>query len=323
MSAPEPTRDRGRVRRQWLSRVRVIGRIVLVAALGYFIITAVLGLLATTPDERLTVSPGPLLASAALLLLYYVAFARGMVLILRAMGAPIRLRDAFALNFISNLGKYLPGGVWPILGRYALASRFGVSAEHAVLSTVFENLLSVVAGTIVVLVAIGPAAAEAMNVSPYLLVLIAAGILACLHPVIFGRLSRVALRLLKSDVREVSLPMPAMLRVVAHYALTWCLGGAAFGVFVGAITTGDPGPIPLYIGAFAAASIGGLLVLFAPGGIGVREAILAGLLAPSYPLAVAVAVGVAARLWSTAVELVASGASALMTYRRTGGGPKA
>ncbi|MHB8051357.1 MAG: lysylphosphatidylglycerol synthase domain-containing protein [Coriobacteriia bacterium] len=323
MSWPERTSERDGVRQPWRRRVSIVGRAALFLALGYFIIRAVLGLLATTPDERLTVSLGPLLASAALLLVYYIAFAQGMVLILRAMGATIRLRDAFALNFISNLGKYLPGGVWPILGRYALASRFGVSAEHAVMSTVFENLLSVVAGTIVVLVAIGPAAADAMNVSPYLLVLVAAGILACLHPVVFGRLSRVALRLLKSDVREVSLPVAAMLRVVVHYALTWCLGGIAFAVFVGSITVGDPGTLSLYIGAFAAASIGGLLVLFAPGGIGVREAILAGLLAPSYPLAVAVATGVAARLWSTAVELLASGVSALMTHRRVQSGPEA
>ncbi|MHB1137063.1 MAG: lysylphosphatidylglycerol synthase domain-containing protein [Coriobacteriia bacterium] len=323
MSWPERTSERDGVRQPWRRRVSIVGRAALFLALGYFIIRAVLGLLATTPDERLTVSLGPLLASAALLLVYYIAFAQGMVLILRAMGATIRLRDAFALNFISNLGKYLPGGVWPILGRYALASRFGVSAEHAVMSTVFENLLSVVAGTIVVLVAIGPAAADAMNVSPYLLVLVAAGILACLHPVVFGRLSRVALRLLKSDVREVSLPVAAMLRVVVHYALTWCLGGIAFAVFVGSITVGDPGTLSLYIGAFAAASIGGLLVLFAPGGIGVREAILAGLLAPSYPLAVAVAAGVAARLWSTAVELLASGVSALMTHRRVQSGPEA
>ncbi|MHB1477889.1 MAG: UPF0104 family protein, partial [Coriobacteriia bacterium] len=83
------------------------------------------------------------------------------------------------------------------------------------------------------------------------------------------------------------------------------------------------GTLSLSLGAFAAASIGGLLVLFAPGGIGVREAILAGLLAPSYPLAVAVAAGVAARLWSTAVELLASGVSALMTHRRVQSGPEA
>lgn len=322
MSGPDLTSGQDSVKQLWRARISVAGRVVLFLALGYFILRVMLGLPATAPDERLTVSFWPLMASGGLLLLYYVGFAQGMVLILQAMGATIRLRDAFALNFLSNLGKYLPGGVWPIMGRYALASRFGVSAEHAVMSTVFENLLSVVAATIVVVVSVGPLATEAMDVPPSILVLLVIGILVCLHPAVFGRLSRLALRLLKSEVREVSLPVTAILRVVIHYALTWCLGGIAFAVFVGSITSTEPASISLYIGAFAAASVGGLLVLFAPGGIGVREAILAGVLAPSYSLAVAVAVGVAARLWSTVIELLASGTSAIMMYRRVDGTPE-
>ena len=36
---------------------------------------------------------------------------------LRLFGHPVRLVDAIAWYFGGELGKYVPGGVWPVLGR--------------------------------------------------------------------------------------------------------------------------------------------------------------------------------------------------------------
>lgn len=292
------------------------GRVAVLAVLLCFIYTTVSGLIAGGVDKELTLSPLRLALASLVLVVYYISYAQGMALILRGTGSPVRLRDAFALNFVSNLGKYLPGGVWPILGRYTLAERYGVKREHAVVSTVFENLLSVVAGTIVALVTLGPSAADAIGIPRWTLPVITLGVLACLHPAVFGRLSRWALSLLKSEATQIVLPFRKMVVVVAHYMLTWCIGGIAFAIFVGSIVPGGQGPLGLYIGAHAAASIGGLLVLFAPGGIGVREAILAAILAPTHGVTIAIAIGVATRLWSTVVELIISGIAAGSSIRR-------
>jgi len=292
---------------RWLATA---GRVGVLAVLGYFVYSTVSELVAGGIDDRLRLSFSGLGAASVVLVAYYILYAQGMVLILRGAGSKIRLRDAFALNFISNLGKYVPGGIWPLVGRYALASRYGVEREHAVMSTVYENLLSVVAGSIVVVIAVGPLATDALGVPLWTLPLVVLAVMTCLHPMVFSRLSRWALRLLKSDAPEMALSLRTMVIVVLHYMVTWCVGGIAFLLFVSSIVPADSGRLSLYIGAHAAASIGGLLVLFAPGGIGVREAILAVMLTPVHGSVIAVAVGVATRLWSTVVELVISAVAA-------------
>src|SRR5260370_31142101 len=69
----------------------------------------------------------------------------------------------------------------------------------------------------------------------------------------------------------------------------------------------DP-PLPLTaaIGAFTLGYILGVLALFAPGGVGVRELVLIGLLAPFLGSGGAVAVSVASRLLLTGLEAPAA-----------------
>jgi uncharacterized membrane protein YbhN (UPF0104 family) len=63
-------------------------------------------------------------------------------------------------------------------------------------------------------------------------------------------------------------------------------------------------PIGLATGAFALAYTAGLLALFAPGGILVREGVLVALLSPSLGAGPALAIGLGSRLILTLVELV-------------------
>jgi hypothetical protein len=60
------------------------------------------------------------------------------------------------------------------------------------------------------------------------------------------------------------------------------------------------------IGVFAAGYITGLLALFAPGGVGVREAVFIALLAPSVGSGGAIVLGVASRALLTLTEVAAA-----------------
>src|SRR2546422_9349251 len=64
-------------------------------------------------------------------------------------------------------------------------------------------------------------------------------------------------------------------------------------------------PLTTAIGAFTLGYILGLLALFAPGGVGVRELVLVGLLAPFLGSGGAVAVSVASRVLLTLTEAAA------------------
>jgi uncharacterized membrane protein YbhN (UPF0104 family) len=97
------------------------------------------------------------------------------------------------------------------------------------------------------------------------------------------------------------------------YTLNWSLYAVAFWLLFLGLVGWQPF---LFVGpAFAAAYVGGYLALFAPAGLGIREGLLAAFLAPVLAPQAALALALAARLWTTAVEVVPAGLLARKVLR--------
>jgi len=88
--------------------------------------------------------------------------------------------------------------------------------------------------------------------------------------------------------------------------LSWGTYGAALWMLARGVLPNAPLPLTTAIGAFTLGYILGLLALFAPGGVGVRELVLVGLLAPFLGSGGAVAVSVASRVLLTLTEAAAA-----------------
>ena len=92
------------------------------------------------------------------------------------------------------------------------------------------------------------------------------------------------------------------LRWTLWYAVNWGLYATAFWLLYMGLAGFQPF---LYVApAYAAAYVGGYIVLFAPAGLGVREVLLTAFLAPVLAADPALALAVVARLWTTVVEVV-------------------
>jgi hypothetical protein len=136
------------------------------------------------------------------------------------------------------------------------------------------------------------------------------------------RLERAVLRLVREPAPAPDADPAARpgfgLRWTALYALNWGLYAAAFWLLFlgleGWTTFLAAGP------AFAAAYVAGYVAIFAPAGIGIREASLVVFLSPVLAPEPAAALAVVARLWTTAVEVIPAAALALGELR---GGPTA
>lgn len=120
---------------------------------------------------------------------------------------------------------------------------------------------------------------------------------------------------------ESSLPSrPALLRWLLYYVLSWLAHGLAFQLFASSFGTLAGAHFSQVIGAYALAYVTGLVAVFAPGGLGVREGalgvILASFVGGEFPV---YTVAVAARLWNVAAELlVLAGAIAISLARSRG-----
>jgi len=69
---------------------------------------------------------------------------------LRLLGAVVDRASTVAWYFIGEIGKYVPGGIWPVLGRGELAYRGGVPRAAAYASVALSLGALYLAGTLAV-----------------------------------------------------------------------------------------------------------------------------------------------------------------------------
>jgi hypothetical protein len=196
---------------------------------------------------------------------------------LQRLGASIGFIKVLRTYFIGNLGRYIPGKVWQFLGWFYLFEREGVMTSLR--STELSGRLW-----------------------PFLIV-IPLG-LVVIQPSVLEKLLNWGLRLFKRGPVTIELTAWDLARFAALHLLCWLGYGLAFYLFIRALYPVPLERLPALVGIFAGAWVIGFLSLLAPGGLGVREGILAYLLGFYLPSHVAIVVTLLSRLWVTAAELI-------------------
>ena len=191
-------------------------------------------------------------------------------------GSHPRRRDAVSWYFGGELGKYLPGGVWPVLGRGELAQRGEVRRGTAYATTLISYGAMCVAAAITcgVLAPIVAADDHGLGSGWLLLLLIPVGV-GAVHPVVFGRTLAFARKVTKGRLSLEPPPWNRMLALIAWSIPTWLfLGGAS--VAVTAALGYDQHPARVAFAAIAAWILG-FLAVPVPAGAGLRELVFVGL----------------------------------------------
>jgi len=242
------------------------------------------------------VAPAAVVASAALLLLGFLANALAWRRCMALFGYPIRYRVALAGMGLSVFAKYLPGKIWVLLGRAAY------SAEHAGWPLDKVTAVSVRAQAATLWTAMTVGAVALIGVSGQARVMWLAAVLWLgLTVVLFSAmahrwLERLASRLLRRPIAFPWLAPRATLRLAPWFAVTWLLWAAGFYCWcVGLSDTVISARIGL---AFPLTVALGMMAVIAPGGLGVREGLIALFLRlEGFSLAEAATLSVSSRLW--------------------------
>jgi glycosyltransferase 2 family protein len=239
--------------------------------------------------------------ACALLAVYYLIFVLGWLWILHALGLRVRYRVALQSEMVSMLAKYVPGGVWTPAARVVALRRYGITDTPTVLGSIaLEAGLSAVAG---VLVFVGSlATVEDVEAPLWPLVAFAVVVTVLLYPPVFRALAR---RLLKPFGASELPPLRhrTLLGLIAYYAVTWVFGGLAI-LYLLRSLGGDVGfeAVPYLGGVGAVGAIVAVVSVFAPSGLGVREASMYGLLLAVTTKGVALGATVLNRVAITVVE---------------------
>ena len=250
-------------------------------------------------------SPIPLGASVLALLVGYFMSATIWGRILSDLGGPsLGARVAVPMFMVANLGRYLPGKIWQIAGLAALARRHGIPAATATAAAVVGHGTGLLAAT-----ALGTFALLG-SPDPYplwgtvALAGLGVALIAAMVPAVYGRVLGAWFRLARAEEPEGLAPGQGIRWLLMALA-SWLVYGLAFGLLVAGLGLSVT---PWLAGsAFAAAYVLGYLMIFAPAGIGPREGFLILFLAPHVGGAAAGLAAVAARVWTTTVEVIPAG----------------
>jgi uncharacterized membrane protein YbhN (UPF0104 family) len=296
-------------RSPWL-RVVAIG--VVVAAWGWFL----QGQLADLRQYPWRIEPLPFVGGVFWGALYFAGLALCWTLLLRTTGGAARgvgLLDGAYIWLSTMLARYVPGNIWHIVGRVALAGRLGVGRAQVAASAAVEQLLTLLGA--LALFGVSLPFWRGGRAELWLLLLIPAG-LALLHPRIFGALLGWAATRLGRPELAWPYTYSEMLGILGAYTLANLGAGLSLYVIVAAIAAVEPAQAPFLAGAAALAWAVGYLSFLTPSGLGVREAALTAFLAQLFPLPVAIVASLLHRVALTVGEAAAfSGAALWMRLR--------
>jgi len=258
---------------------------------------------------------GALAAAAAVILLTYALLIGAWRAVLLGWGERLRYPAAARIWTVSNLARYVPGRIWQIAGMAAMAQQAGVSPWAAAGSAIIVQLLAVATGALVTaLFAPGIQNAAAIAVAAAVSV---AGVLALTHPRTTELLASAFHRLSGRQLQLKPVAAGPLLLSAAVTAFAWVAYGVALYFLAKGLLASSGLDLPTAIGSFTGSYLLGLIFVFTPGGLGIREgAILLLLTGPIGPAAAAV-VSLGSRILMTGTELLAALIALPLEHRRT------
>ncbi len=274
---------------------------------NYFIYVSLAFLLWTLHRRDLVhipeiVSIRSLVLSMALLAASFVMLAFMWQRFLDVYGYHTGFRDCVAAVGLTVFGKYIPGKIWLLLGVAGVISqRYRFPMGQITIIALKLQMCVIWAGLVLGIVVLyltdglavwTPAVAVAFVV---LSLILFSARFNCSAETVIGKI-------LPKSVHIPVVSLPTMLKLLPIVFGQWFLLSLGFYFLVRSMTSIA---LPAVSGLLFPISVTiGILVLFSPGGLGVREAVIVGYLTQiRIPADVATSIAVASRLWFTIGEI--------------------
>jgi len=283
------------------------------------VLGSVIWLMFRNPEEVLALLSktdiGLSILSVAALMAALIPFAYAVAINLRMLGYRVSLPQAGKAYFWSQLGKYVPGKILLFVIRGKSYANYGVPAGIAALSMTVEVLLFIAASLIVALAALLFSHSLGTLIDPVWIVAgLALTLVLCSPRVIEWGVAKIN-RKRDDYCTNIEIRLWHIIQILAINICGWLSVSLAFLFLINASMKIETVWLPQLIAAFPLAFLAGLVAPFAPGGLGIRELTLMGILAPTMGVSQAATIAIVSRCWWIVAELGCIGVFTLITRR--------
>lgn len=215
-----------------------------------------------------TLSISRILLSAVFLLIGKALLSDITRLSLKKVDWVIPYKEAFSITSVTQLGKYLPGGIWHFAGKFGIYKVKGISTRQTTQAMIYENIWLLSSATVIgLMMLLGSSGGVLCGTLDFLcdprVVIVLMIALPAVWLAALCAYERFFFRDKKVNFSGFGLVLLEQIGI-------WVLFGLSFWL----VFPPQAGFLMPVIGAFNLSWVAGYLAFFAPGGIGIREALL-------------------------------------------------
>jgi uncharacterized membrane protein YbhN (UPF0104 family) len=231
--------------------------------------------------------------------------------VLRGLDVRIPLSVAVRVLFPSQLGKYLPGALWPAVAQIEFGRRRGISSRRMLAANVLTLTVSIAVGLVVAAACLPASSSQALSRYWWTFLFFPLLVLLLVPRTVPGLLDWLFAKFGHEPV-GARLPVGDSLRASGWSLLNWL--GLGVHVYLLARPFGASGAQALLasLGGTALAVCAGILFVPAPAGAGIRDAVLVATLAPAIGTTNALAVALLSRAILIIIDLLLAGLALLV-----------
>ena len=255
-------------------------------------------------DKIMNVNIGVFIFSMLFYFVYKITLASLWHYITKINDCSIKYEKAITSYLYSILGKYIPGKVFMLAARLTYYKEEDAPLAKVTVCFFIENVCTLLGAAMLFIVSLFFFPNELLNDYKWLTVLLIVAFFVCIHPKIINFFLRIIGKLFKKNL-EIPMKYSQMLKVVLLFIGNWLIVGFGFFILTKSIYPDVGWNEMLYCaGIWGVSAIMGILAIFAPSGLGVREGIIVAGLMLIMPESDAMVISVVSRLWQTIPELV-------------------
>lgn len=235
--------------------------------------------------------------------------------ILADLGSRLSIPEAARIMFIGQLGKYVPGSIWPVLAQSELGADRGIPRSRSAVSVLVSYAVMTTSGLVAAIVTLP--FATAASIAQYFWILFLLPVAAVLlSPPVLNRLLKFVVRVSGQPVMQETVSYRGLARTMAWALFGWSASGLMVYVLMRQLAGHPQGLLLVSVGAYSLSWSVGFLAVFAPAGAGVREAIMVAVLSARAGHGTPLTVALLCRALTVVADAVGGAAAAALVGRR-------
>lgn len=237
--------------------------------------------------------------------------------ILADLGSRLSIPEAARIMFIGQLGKYVPGSIWPVIAQSELGADLGIPRSRSAVSVLVSYAVMSTSGIVVAIVTLP--FATAASIAQYFWILFLLPVAAVLlSPPVLNRLLRFVVRVSGRQLGTETVSYRGLARTMMWALFGWSSNGLMVYVLMRQLAGHPQGLLLVSVGAYALSWSVGFLAVFAPAGAGVREAVMIAVLSTvvGRHSSVPITVALVCRTLTVVADAAAGAVAAALVGRR-------